>query len=66
LIEDFKKIQLKNRAILIVMDSDANFNFNVLKAGYSLAIELNKLGAKTRVLPLPEITEEALNYESRT
>lgn len=61
LLEDFNKIELKNRNVAVVMDSDADFNFSVIKAGYSLAIELSKSGAKTRVLALPEISEETLN-----
>lgn len=61
LLKDFQQIEFRNRNVVVVMDSDYEFNFNVARAGYALALELSKLGAKTRVLPLPEITEEALN-----
>ncbi len=54
LLEDFQQIELRNRKIVIVLDNDADFNFNVVHAGYTLALELTKLGAKLRVLVLPE------------
>lgn len=57
LLEDFEEIELKNREVLIVLDNDARFNFNVAYAGYALAIEITKLGAKIRVVILPEIPE---------
>jgi len=55
LIDDFNNINLYERETIIVLDSDANFNYNVLHAGYNLAIELSKLGAKTKVVVLPEL-----------
>jgi len=55
LIDGFNNINLYEREIIIVLDSDANFNYNVLHAGYRLAIELSKLGAKTKVVVLPEL-----------
>jgi len=55
LIDDFNNINLYERETIIVLDSDANFNYNVLHAGYSLAIELSKLGAKTKIVVLPEV-----------
>lgn len=64
LLEDFREIELKSREVVMVLDSDADFNFGVLHAGYSFAIELARLGAKTRVIVLPEITAEVFN-ESR-
>jgi hypothetical protein len=61
LLEDFRQIQFKNRQVFVILDSDGEFNFHVAKAGYSLALALAKLGAKVRVRPLPELTEEAIN-----
>lgn len=65
LLEDFGQIEFRNREIVIVLDSDANFNFSVLHAGYELALELSKVGAKTRVIALPEIVEEVFNEGGR-
>lgn len=57
LLEDFEQIELKNREVAIVLDNDGRFNFNVCYAGYAFAIEIAKLGAKPRVIILPEIPE---------
>lgn len=57
LLEDFEQIELKNREVLIVLDNDARFNFEVAYAGYAFAIEITKLGVKPRVIILPEIPE---------
>jgi len=55
LLNDFASIYLFNREVFLVLDSDANYNFNVLHAGYYLAIELIKLGANVKIILLPEI-----------
>lgn len=57
LLEDFEQIELRSREVVIVLDYDARFNFDVCYAGYAFAIEMAKLGAKPRVIILPEISE---------
>lgn len=55
LLDDFNLIEFRNREVIVVLDSDAKYNQNVLRAGLYFAIELSKLGAKTRTITLPDI-----------
>lgn len=64
LLDDFNLIEFRNREVIVVLDSDAKYNQNVHRAGVYFAIELSKLGAKTRTITLPDMGE--FNNESRS
>jgi len=59
LLEDFNLIEFKHREVVVVLDSDAEYNLNVHRAGVYFAIELAKLGAKPRLITLPEFKEKS-------
>lgn len=64
LLDDLNLIEFRDREVVVVLDSDAKYNQNVQRAGVYFAIELSKLGAKTRTITLPDMGE--FDNESRS
>ena len=53
-LDDFSEIEFKNREVVIALDSDAQLNQNVLKAGHRLTLELARLGGRPKLVILPK------------